>query len=309
MLVPLIPDDSGAIDPQKVRIARRCYYLIFLPVIGVNIGIYFGLVYVLFRDIRVSFAVTVLYIFAILFFWTIAMAPKRKVPIAESPECKQPNDPIYKEIVLLWETYCRRLGYRSSGGVYVVSPIPQTEFGEISTFMVLRDIRRTCPPSLFIAARMFKEFSREELSAAVLHEIGHLRGLPIVLLYLASIFSLPMNIVLRCVGELRRNLPAQWNISVRILYRLERCLHYVSMFAVHHADEYVADMCAVESQNTPEHLIAVLARLSEFHHAKNMEYLHLTQGRFTLDDESHRHPHPTPKDRIRRLRNLRINTS
>jgi Zn-dependent protease with chaperone function len=175
--------------------------------------------------------------------------------------------------------------------------------------MVFHDIRRASSPSLFIAERMFRAFSREELSAAVFHEIGHLRGVPLVLLSLASIFSVPMNSILYCVGELRMQLPAHWNTSVRTLYGIERGLHYVSMFAVHHADEYVADMCAVESQNTTEHFIAVLARLSELHHAKNMEYLLLTQGRFTLDDESHRHSHPTPKDRIHRLRNLRTNTS
>jgi hypothetical protein len=94
MFVPLIPDDSGAIDPRKVRIARLRHHLIFLPVFGVNIGIYFGLLYVLFQDIRIAFTITVFYIFAILFFWTIATIFKREVLIAGLSECTQPDDPI-----------------------------------------------------------------------------------------------------------------------------------------------------------------------------------------------------------------------
>lgn len=181
------------------------------------------------------------------------------------------------------------------------------QFAWVQFMGIQRTLFNSHPPTLFVAARMFDKFSQEELFAAVHHEAGHLRTVPQVVWCLADTMSLPMNMTLRIVAQLRMRLPVQLNVLARILYRLERGLYFVTMFAANHSDEYGADAQAALSHGTAEHLIAVLTRLHSFYKMENLAYMHFTKGEFTLDDEAHQHTHPMMRERIHRLLNLRKN--
>jgi hypothetical protein len=308
MLSPLIPDYSGAIDPRKVRFALLRYRLVFLRVIMVNFLTNTALVFMVFHDMFISLLVVVSYLCVGLCAVIAVDLEKRTVPIGASPECAQPDTPIYNEIVALWTACCKRSGYRS-GSVYVVYPLPDTEFGRIHSFGVLRTLLPSCTPILFITARMFSKLSRKELLAAVFHESGHLQAMSMIPWCAANIIALPISMTLRIVAQVRMIFPLRWKIPVCILYGFERCLHYVSIFAVHHADEYSADACAAESQDTAEHLIMVLLRLDDYAHVRCVEDVAIVEASFALDRESHQHTHPTTEERIRRLERLRKDRS
>jgi hypothetical protein len=303
MLSPLIPDYSGAIDPRKVRFALLRHRLVFLRVIMVNFLTNTALVFMVFHDMLISLLVVVSYLCVGLCVAFAADLEKRTVSIEEFPECAQPDTLIYNEIVTLWTECCKRSGYRS-GSVYVVYPLPDTEFGRIHSFGVLRTLLPSCTPILFITAQMFSKLSRKELLAAVFHESGHLQTTSMIPWCAADIIALPISMTLRIVAQVRMIFPLRWKIPVRILYGFERCLHYVSIFALHHADEYSADARAAELQNTAEHLIGALMCLDNYSQVMCTEDL-IVEASFALGRESHQHTHPTKRERILHLLRLR----
>lgn len=307
--MPPIPtaDHKGAIDPRKVHVARVSCHMVFLWVILINTLINISFLFFVFRDLFAALFIFAGYSCGVLFLVIVANFQNRNMSIEVLPECTQPDTALYHEIVALWAVCCQQAGYHTSGAVYVVLPIPYTQFGRIKNFMVQRMLFRSQPPALFIAAKMFDIFSREELIAATYHEAGHLWTIPQVFWYLAKIVSLPTSMTLRIIGQLRGALPFWCKIPKRILHVLECCLHFVTMFAANHADEYGADAYAALNHGTAEHLIVVLERLRSFHKWENLAYMHFTRGEFTLDDEAHQHTHPVVRERVLRLLHLRKN--
>lgn len=306
MLTPHIPADSGPIDPRKVRMVRLRYWLIFIWVIMFNVMLYFGLMYLLLQSLFIASMSMAFYVGLILFLSMVLTFLARKVPISQLPECEELDSPVFRALVDQWNECCKNSRHLVPGGVYVVHPIPDTEFGELGSFMALREAHVPCTPHLLIAERMLREFSTEELEAAVFHEGGHLQSAPLSFYMLAYCLTQLVGFILVCVCVVRMKLPAHWNISVRTLYWFERVIHHVSMFAICHADEYMADAHAAESQYTAEHIVAVLFRFKLLHKQQNIDYLKNTQGRFTLEDEAHTAVHPPLSERIRRLKNLHV---
>lgn len=298
---PIFTPDSGMIDSHKVRFAIFSCRMIFLRVIVINTLLNAFFVFFVFRDVVIAFITLTLYVCSALFVLLDVCMQNNNVSIKESPECIQPDTPIFNEIVALWAACCLKAGYHTPGAVYVVLPIPDAYFSQIKYFAVQRTPFRSRPPALFIAVEMFNLCSREELFAAIHHEAGHLRTVPHVVWCLADIVSLPMTMSLRIIGHLRRTLPVWCKIPKYILYQLERGLHFVTMFAANHADEYGADAYAALNQGTVEHLVALLVLLNSFHKRENLEYM---RGQFTLDDETHQSTHPMVKERIARLLHL-----
>jgi Zn-dependent protease with chaperone function len=177
-------------------------------------------------------------------------------------------------------------------------------FSEVKNFRVLCRLFFYRVPILLIAENMLTQFSRKELFAGVLHEGGHLKTVPMIVRFLTDIVTLPMSIVLRILAQLRMKLPWQWKIPVRVCYAIERCLHFVTIFAANHADEYSADARAAELQNTAEHLIGALMCLDNYSQVMCTEDL-IVEASFALGRESHQHTHPTKRERILHLLRLR----
>lgn len=307
MLSPPRPDHSGEIDPRKVRRALLRYRLVILRVVIINILLYIAVLFFVLHDILSALLMLAGYLFLGFCMPYLAEKKERQVPIEKLPECMQPNIPIYNKIVALWATCCQRSGY-SPGCVYVIFPLPDSEFGDIDNFGVVRTFDRAGAPPLFIAAQMFHEFSRNELYAGVLHEGGHLRTMPTIGWFLVDLIALPMNMILECVAQLRALLPVRWKIPKALFRRVECFLHTMSGGAAHHADEYSADTYAVESQNTAAHLVSVLTILQEsrVRHALNITSV---AGEFHFEQNTHLYSHPSSEERIRRLLSLRRDRS
>lgn len=304
MLSPFIPDYSGTIDPRKVRFALLRYRLIFFWVMAVNMLINAAFIFFVLHSIYASLFVIAVYFCVSILFLIVIKVLKQKVPTEKFPECAELDTPIYNEMVTLWAACCKRSGY-ASGYVYVVYPLPGTKFEEFHNSVVSHTLFSSRAPVLFMAGNMFSKFSRKELHALMFHESGHLETAPDIIWLLTDLIALPMSMMLRVIAQLRGMLPVRWTVPIRIIYGLERGLHFLTMFAANHADEYSADAYAAEKQNTAEHMIAVLEGLDNYHQVRCVADIMIAESSLALDKESHWHIHPTTRERIRRLERLR----